>query len=115
MLSVLPDPAFLTNAVLLVIAVTSILANVANWRKNRPVVELKQPITVEPATAVVSQEVCHAMHADQERRFTAITQDIAKLWDSSASIRREQAEIRASFERSLGRIEGKLDRLLAQS
>jgi hypothetical protein len=115
------EPGFLKQSMLLVMgllagagAVMSIVSARNKRREVRMDPPLPQPLEVKPVSKYVTREDCVVSHGDFMRRLEGHDHEIEQLW---TVLRRENTEIRqemrkcfADIERSLGRIEGKLDR-----
>jgi hypothetical protein len=111
------DASFLKQAVLLVIGLlggaASVMAIAGYFRRNKRVIE-PQPFEVKEAPEFVTAGVCLEHKEAIERRLGQHDRQIEELWTTmraeDAAIRALMAKSLADIERSLGRIEGKLDR-----
>lgn len=110
------DPTFFHQAALLLagllaggLAATGIYANMT--RRKREI--YPQPLDVRTVPPGISPEACANLHQEIGRRLNSHDDQITQLWNlmrnEHAAIRTEMAHGFQSIDRSLGRIEGKLE------
>jgi hypothetical protein len=110
------SPSFLHQAALLFVAVLAGAASVAAilgtfMRKKREL--YPQPLEVRGTTEYVTANMCSTQHGEIDRRLNDHTHQLETLWTTMREEdEKTRSELRRCFqdiERSLGRIEGKLN------
>jgi len=108
-----PDPSIAWNVILTIGVLVAIAVNLMGVLRKPNMAITPDPLRIEKLDKFATRDFCEMKHTEVRERLAKHDTDIAALWNTlrneNEAIRLEMRKGFGSMERSLGRIEGKID------